>query len=629
MNRKHLVIVAFVCAIMLSFASGVILSSAQGPQPQSPQVSLGTGFTYQGQLRNNGAPVNGSCDIAFRLYDAATSGTLLALPLTQTIAIANGLFTTQLDFGATTFNGDARWLDMRVRCPAGSGTFTLFDQRQALTAVPYAIALRGLRTEQATSSPNIIGGHSSNVADGFSNGSSILGGGNATNPNHIAGNYSVIAGGSNNQLLFSDDSFIGGGFSNTITAHEGVIVGGGNNVVSGDHAVILGGTQNQALGDDSTIGGGNKNVVTVAANNAVIGGGLGNLANGPYAVVPGGDQNHAYGYYSFAAGLGARALGNGTFVWADSVGVPFTSTATDQFIVRAAGGVGFGTNAPATQLHVVKSANGTATNPAENVVVFENPNTGNSADVLALKIGGTVNPATSNNFITFLLGNNTSVGAIQGNGSNSVELAGAGNDYAEYLPRLNVNETISAGDIVGVSNGHITKVTTDGATQVMVVSSSPIVVGNDPGEQARAAYERVAFIGQVSVRVRGSVRAGDLIVPSGANDGIGIAVAPEKISAAQFAQVVGQGWQSSDDADVKTMRVAVGLIRHDPTVQRLVENSTSQAEQLSSLEARIAALEHTKQASNMESSWLDVRTFVFGVLLAALVGYAVRRERKA
>jgi len=626
MNRKHLVVVAFVSAMALSFATGVILSNAQGPQPQSPSaVALGSAFTYQGQLKNSNAPVNGSCDIAFRLFDAPSGGNQNTFPITQTLALANGYFTTMLDFGAAPFNGDARWLDMQVRCPSGTGAFTPLT-RQALTAAPYALALRGLRTEQTASSPNIIGGYSGNLVDGFSSGSSLLGGGNATNPNHIAGNYSVIAGGSNNQLLFSDDSFIGGGFSNTITSHEGVIAGGGSNIVSGDHAVILGGTQNQALGDDSTIGGGNRNVVTTLGNNAVIGGGFANIANGPYSVIPGGDQNQTFGYYSFAGGLGARALANGDFVWADSVGVPFTSTNNDQFIVRAAGGFGIGTNAPATQLHVVASINANSA-PSSHVAVIENSSTGTNADVLMLKLGFTGNPTSSNNFITFFRGNNTSVGAFEGNGTGGVVLAGPGSDYAEWVPRLNANEQIDAGDIVAVVGGHITKDTRD-ATQVMVVSTGPIVVGNDPGEDARANYARVAFIGQAMVKVRGPVRAGDFIVPSGANDGIGIAVAPEQISAAQFAQVVGTAWDESADADVKSVRVAVGLLQHDPTVKRLVENNASQAEALSALEARVAALERTKQASSIESSWLDVRTFVFGLVLAALVGYQVRRERK-
>jgi hypothetical protein len=138
-QRKVLLIgVSISMALLLSF----VAVSAQGPHPSTGSGSaaaLGTGFTYQGQLKNGGAAVNGQCDIAFRLYDAATLGANVGSALTQTVPVTNGLFTTALDFGAGAFNGEARWLDMLVRCPPGSGGFTALNPRQALTAAPYAL----------------------------------------------------------------------------------------------------------------------------------------------------------------------------------------------------------------------------------------------------------------------------------------------------------------------------------------------------------------------------------------------------------------------------------------------------------------------------------------------------------
>ena len=41
--------------------------------------------------------------------------------------------------GTAVFNGDGRWLDIRVRCPAGSGLFAPLTPRQNLTPAPYAL----------------------------------------------------------------------------------------------------------------------------------------------------------------------------------------------------------------------------------------------------------------------------------------------------------------------------------------------------------------------------------------------------------------------------------------------------------------------------------------------------------
>jgi hypothetical protein len=38
-------------------------------------------FTYQGFLKQNGQPVNGTVSMVFRLYDAPTGGARLAAPL--------------------------------------------------------------------------------------------------------------------------------------------------------------------------------------------------------------------------------------------------------------------------------------------------------------------------------------------------------------------------------------------------------------------------------------------------------------------------------------------------------------------------------------------------------------------
>ncbi len=106
-------------------------------------VNAGTAFTYQGRLSKDGAPVQGVCDFQFTLWDSASGGTALGTAPVNAVTVTGGLFTIPaLDFGSNAFTGQARWLDVAVRCPAGSGSYTSLTPRQPLTAAPYALSLR-------------------------------------------------------------------------------------------------------------------------------------------------------------------------------------------------------------------------------------------------------------------------------------------------------------------------------------------------------------------------------------------------------------------------------------------------------------------------------------------------------
>ncbi len=194
--------------------------------------------------------------------------------------------------------------------------------------------------------------------------------GNKTN-----GNESVISGGQSNEATGSL-STVGGGFGNLASGINSVIAGGGSssintcfnrttglndgpcqNIASGDFSVISGGIGNVASGRQSTISGGSTNLAT--AERASIGGGVVNTASGLGATVPGGRANWASGAWSLAAGRGATTNDGaatptphfGTFVWSDtpddgSSATPaatqlFYSSASNQFAVRARGGVVF------------------------------------------------------------------------------------------------------------------------------------------------------------------------------------------------------------------------------------------------------------------------------------------------
>lgn len=463
MNRQRLLTSVLALVLALSLAAG--LSQAAGPSPSPYQgegrvgvglaplgtaasAPLSTGFTYQGQLMQSGSPVNGTCDFRFSLWDAASLGTQIGS--TQTIlgvTVSNGLFTVQLDFGASAFSGDARWLEIAARYPAGSGSYTTLTPRQPLTAAPYALyalsnwsltgnsgttpgsnflgttdnqALelrvnnaRALRLEPHATSPNLIGGYSGNSVTAGVYGATIGGGGASGSANSVTANYGTVGGGRGNtasgtyatigggnsnaasgldstigggynNLVTATYGIIGGGYSNLITATYGTIGGGSNNTASHTYATVGGGYQGTASGYAATIGGGYQNTASnsyatvgggsgnvASGNSATISGGFDNIVTNTYGSVGGGYSNEISGYaativggfnstasgyaatvgggygntaageYSFAAGRRAKANHVGAFVWGDSSNTDITSTANDQFLIRASGGVVF------------------------------------------------------------------------------------------------------------------------------------------------------------------------------------------------------------------------------------------------------------------------------------------------
>src|SRR5262245_22368984 len=67
---------------------------------------LGTSITYQGRLAYGVTAANGTYSLRFSVFDAASSGSQIGPTLTVTnIAISNGFFSAELDFGSGVFSG--------------------------------------------------------------------------------------------------------------------------------------------------------------------------------------------------------------------------------------------------------------------------------------------------------------------------------------------------------------------------------------------------------------------------------------------------------------------------------------------------------------------------------------------
>ncbi len=219
-------------------------------------------------------------------------------------------------------------------------------------ATGIASTVAGGRSDTAAGSFSTVGGGIRNRANDYA---TVAGG----MENRAIGNYATIGGGNRNFAEFA--STIAGGQFNTASATNGAsIVGGVQNTADGSFSFIGGGYHNQTYGDLSTIGGGGGSSDIDS-----------NVTRGLCATIPGGRRNRANGSFSFAAGRRAHALHHGTFVWADSTEADFVSTAQDQFLIRASGGVGIGTNAPEGPWHVQKGSAGAVTANSNSIAVFE------------------------------------------------------------------------------------------------------------------------------------------------------------------------------------------------------------------------------------------------------------------
>jgi hypothetical protein len=126
----------------LKMTLGAVLWTAMLLQP-STLLAQGTAFTYQGRLTDGGQAASGLYDFRAQVYNRAVAGepgdALVSGTLTFTaVPVSNGLFVLNLDFGASPFNGEARWLQLAVRTN-GAGSFNTLAPRQPVTPTPYAI----------------------------------------------------------------------------------------------------------------------------------------------------------------------------------------------------------------------------------------------------------------------------------------------------------------------------------------------------------------------------------------------------------------------------------------------------------------------------------------------------------
>jgi hypothetical protein len=196
------------------------------------------------------------------------------------------------------------------------------------------------------------------------------------------------------------------------------------------------------------------------------------------------------------------------------------------------------------------------------------------------------------------------VGSIEGDGGSGVKLKSGGADYAERLPLRDDDASVEPGDVVGVHGGEVSRETA-GADRAMVVSEAPVVLGSAPPATDASASAPVAFVGQVSTKVRGPVEAGDLVAASGDGDGTAVAVDTDGRHLADRDGLVGQAWETDESAGVSTVTVAVGLADAGALATHLDRQRRRLEERASAIETRERRIEDLEAENEALRSRLD------------------------
>jgi hypothetical protein len=370
----------------------------------------------------------------------------------------------------------------------------------------------GMRIRPFTVSPNLVGGHNANTVGAGFYGATIAGGGKAGSTCGESGTEPCW-----NQVT-AEFGAIGGGYANTAGGYAGTVAGGTYNRANGSRATVGGGMRNGASGMVTTVGGGVENSAVGYA--ATIGGGTGNHALGDYATVPGGSANRAAGQYSFAAGRLARAEHDGSFVWADATDAVFSSTAANQFLVRAGYGVKIVRGANAFSFTHAALQVDYAENGGE-AAWFYNSSTGNDGAVLRV-LKQPASTGADANFIEGLEFTGTGGGTRKFRIDKDGTFVPGGADFAEELPVAGDPAGYEPGDVLVISlerPGGVEKCSKPYDGRVLAVySTRPGILGtHENGTAGASGQVPVAVLGIVPVKVsaeNGPVRPGDLLTTS-------------------------------------------------------------------------------------------------------------------
>lgn len=255
---------------------------------------------------------------------------------------------------------------------------------------------------------------------------------------------------------------------------------------------------------------------------------------------------------AFTSGTSPNSAGG---YWTFSTKPNNDGTVYERMRITSTGNIGIGTSSPNSQLHTT----------------------------------GNVSLATSSGSVGIGRTSSSSTYKLNVNGLvNATAYVSNGTDYAELVLKQDQTENMQTGDIVGIFSGKATKTTLNANGYYIVSGPSASFIGgatsNDLYEttiiqddtinetltdvKARTDFTTsnfvpIAFVGQVKVKTKGVVNSGDWIIPSGDNDGAGIAVNIEEAnSLAQIIKYLREkvctAWESKTDQTTGMINCAVG-----------------------------------------------------------------------
>lgn len=161
---------------------------------------------------------------------------------------------------------------------------------------------------------------------------------------------------------------------------------------------------------------------------------------------------------------------------------------------------------------------------------------------LATEAGAITGSRRQPRWIKFDDASGQEMGSIVPNESgDGVVISSAAGDFAEWHPKLPGERPFEEGDVVGfcpprvqeitdadsvISERYYITLSTNGAKQLGIISRKAVVEGSKPkiaGESnSRCSWDTVAYCGRVPVKLIGPARAGDILVPSGREDGTAV-----------------------------------------------------------------------------------------------------------